>query len=32
VATPTEVLFVAPVSREVVPLSLEVSDLEWVVP
>jgi hypothetical protein len=32
VATPGEVLFVAPVSREVVPVSLEVSDLEWVVP
>jgi hypothetical protein len=32
VATPSEVLFVAPVSREVVPISLEVSDLEWVVP
>jgi hypothetical protein len=32
VATPSEVLFVAPVSREVVPVSLEVSDLEWVVP
>jgi hypothetical protein len=32
VATPNEVLFVAPVSREVVPISLEVSDLEWVVP
>ncbi len=32
VATPREVLFVAPISREVVPVSLEVSDLEWVVP
>jgi hypothetical protein len=32
VATPSEILFVAPVSREVVPISLEVSDLEWVVP
>jgi hypothetical protein len=32
VATPTEILFVAPVSREVVSLPLEVSDLEWVVP
>ncbi len=32
VATPTEVLFVAPVSREVLSLLLEVRDLEWVVP
>jgi hypothetical protein len=32
VATPSEILFVAPVSREVVSLPLEVSDLEWVVP
>jgi hypothetical protein len=32
VATPGEVLFVAPVSREVVPISLAVRDLEWVVP
>jgi hypothetical protein len=32
VATPSEVLFVAPVSREVVSLPLAVSDLEWVVP
>jgi hypothetical protein len=32
VATPGEVLFVAPVSREVVPVSLAVRDLEWVVP
>jgi hypothetical protein len=32
VATPTEVLFVAPVSREVVSLPLAVSDLEWVIP
>jgi hypothetical protein len=32
VATPSEVLFVAPVSREVLPVSLEVSDVEWVVP
>jgi hypothetical protein len=32
VATPSEVLFVAPVSREVVSLPLAVSDLEWVIP
>jgi hypothetical protein len=32
VATPTEVLFVAPVSREVVSLPLAVRDLEWVIP
>ncbi len=32
VSTPRDVLFVAPVSGEVVTLSLEVSDLEWVVP
>jgi len=32
VAMPTEVLFVAPVSREVLSLPLEVRDLEWVVP
>lgn len=32
VATPGQVLFVAPVSREVVPLPLAVEDLEWVVP
>jgi hypothetical protein len=32
VATPTEILFVAPVSREVVPLPLAVRDLEWVIP
>lgn len=32
VATPSEVLFVAPVSREVLSLPLEVRDLEWVVP
>jgi hypothetical protein len=32
VATPTEILFVAPVSREVVSLPLAVSDLEWVIP
>jgi hypothetical protein len=32
VATPSEVLFVAPVSREVVSLPLAVRDLEWVVP
>ncbi|MGH3043021.1 MAG: hypothetical protein ACRDNG_15020 [Gaiellaceae bacterium] len=32
VATPTEVLFVAPISREVVPISLQATDLEWVVP
>jgi hypothetical protein len=32
VATPTEILFVAPVSREVVSLPLAVRDLEWVVP
>lgn len=32
VATPSEVLFVAPLSREVVTLPLAVKDLEWVVP
>ncbi len=32
VATPSEVLFVAPLSREVVTLPLAVRDLEWVVP
>ena len=32
VATPTEILFVAPVSREVVSLPLAVRDVEWVVP
>ena len=32
VATPRQVLFVAPVSREVVSLALDVEDLEWVVP
>ena len=32
VATPSEILFVAPVSREVVTLPLAVRDLEWVVP
>jgi hypothetical protein len=32
VATPTEVLFVAPVSREVLSLALAVRDLDWVVP
>jgi hypothetical protein len=32
VATPKEVLFVAPLSREVVTLPLAVRDLEWVVP
>jgi hypothetical protein len=32
VATPSEILFVAPVSREVVSLPLQVRDLEWVVP
>lgn len=32
VATPSEVLFVAPLSREVVALPLAVRDLEWVVP
>jgi hypothetical protein len=32
VATPTEILFVAPISREVVSLPLAVSDLEWVIP
>jgi hypothetical protein len=32
VATPSEVLFVAPVSREVVSLPLQVRDLAWVVP
>jgi hypothetical protein len=32
VATAREILLVAPVSREVVPLPLAVADLEWVVP
>ena len=32
VATPSEILFVAPVSREVVTVPLTVRDLEWVVP
>ncbi len=32
IATPNEVLFVAPVSREVVSLPLPVRDLDWVVP
>lgn len=32
VATPNEILFVAPVSREVLSLPLAVRDLEWVVP
>jgi hypothetical protein len=32
VATPNEVLFVAPLSREVVTLPLAVRDLEWMVP
>ncbi len=32
VATPSEVLFVAPVSREVVSVPLAVRDLEWVIP
>ena len=32
VATPRQILLVAPVSREVVPLPLAVEDLEWVVP
>jgi hypothetical protein len=32
VASAREVLFVAPISREVVALSLTVEDLEWVVP
>jgi hypothetical protein len=32
VATPSEILFVAPVSREVLSLPLQVRDLEWVVP
>ena len=32
VATPTEILFVAPISREVVSVPLGVEDLEWVVP
>ena len=32
VALQQEILFVAPVSREIVPLPLAVSDLEWVVP
>jgi hypothetical protein len=32
VATPTEILFVAPISREVVSVPLAVSDLEWVIP
>ena len=32
VAAPRQILFVAPVSREVVPISLQATDLEWVVP
>jgi hypothetical protein len=32
VATPSQILFVAPVSREIVTLPLAVRDLEWVVP
>jgi hypothetical protein len=32
VATPRQILLVAPVSREVVPIPLAVEDLEWVVP
>lgn len=32
VATPDEMLFVAPLSREVVTLPLAVRDLEWAVP
>jgi hypothetical protein len=32
VATPDAILFVAPLSREVVSLPLAVRDLEWVVP
>jgi hypothetical protein len=32
VAAPRQILLVAPVSREVVPLPLAVEDLEWVVP
>jgi hypothetical protein len=32
VATEGEVLFVAPVPRDVVAVPLEVRDLEWVVP
>ena len=32
VAGPREILFVAPISREVVALPLPVEDLEWVVP
>ena len=32
VATPRQILLVAPVSREVVPVPLAVEDLEWVVP
>jgi hypothetical protein len=32
VAAPRQILFVAPVSREVVPISLQAMDLEWVVP
>jgi hypothetical protein len=32
VSTPREVIFVAPLSGEVVTLPLEVRDLEWVAP
>ncbi len=32
VATPSEILFVAPLSAEIVTLPLAVRDLEWVVP
>jgi hypothetical protein len=32
VATPTEILFVAPISREVVSVPLAVNDVEWVIP
>ena len=32
VPTPSEILFVAPVSGEIVTLPLAVRDLEWVVP
>ncbi len=32
VATPNEILFVAPVSGEIVTLPLAVRDLEWVAP
>jgi len=32
VATPREIIFVKPISRETVTLPLRVRDLEWVVP